>query len=97
MLEGRKQARIATRVLVHMSAVHDPRVADVGSIEDLSSHGARVATQRSWELGLHVDIKTLSGDMKARARIVYCQSLESQRFAVGLDFLTQFRVGPRAN
>jgi hypothetical protein len=90
MQEGRKQPRTATRLLVNIFSVRDPRLTDLASIENLSSRGARVTTQRSWELGSNVVIRAISGEMNARARVVYCQSV-AKTFAVGLDFLTQFR------
>jgi hypothetical protein len=90
MLEGRKLPRTATRLLVHILSVRDPRLTDLASIENLSSRGARVTTQRTWELGSQVVIRAISGGMNARARVVYCQPI-AKDFAVGLDFLTQFR------
>jgi PilZ domain len=90
MLEGRKQPRTVTRLLVHIVLVRDPRLTDLASIENLSSRGARVTTQRPWELGSHVVIRAISGEMSARARVVYCQPILKD-FAVGLDFLTQFQ------
>ncbi len=90
MLEGRKELRTATRLLVSIFPVRDPRLTDLASIENLSSRGARVTTQRPWELGSHVGIRAISGAMSARARVVYCQPM-AKDFAVGLDFLTQFR------
>ena len=90
MLEGRKQPRTATRLLVNIFNVHYPHLTDLASMENLSSRGARVVTQRPWELGSHVGIRAISGAMSARARVVYCQHI-AKDFAVGLDFLTQFR------
>jgi len=90
MLEGRKQPRTATRLLVNIFSVRDPHLTDLASIENLSSRGARVVTQRPWELGSHVGIRAISGAMSASARVVYCQPIVKD-FAVGLNFLTQFR------
>jgi hypothetical protein len=90
MLEGRKHTRTATRLLVNIFNVLYPHLTDLASIENLSSRGARVVTQRTWELGSQVGIRAISGAMSARARVVYCQPV-AKDFAVGLDFLTQFR------
>jgi hypothetical protein len=89
MLEGRKHPRTPERFLVQISAGHDPRLVELTSVENVSSHGARVMTERSWELGSHVLIKSPVGELMARARVVYCQAIGANAFAVGLDLLTQ--------
>jgi PilZ domain len=89
MREGRKQPRTPERFLVQILAVHDPRLADLATVENLSPRGARVATERPWELGSHVDIESSARELTARARVVYCQPVNAKTFAVGLDFLMQ--------
>ena len=89
MLEGRKQPRTPERLLVQISSVHDPRLAELTSVENVGSHGARVTTERSWEPGSHVAMKSTTGELLARARVVYCQVIGPRAFAVGLDLLTQ--------
>jgi len=81
MLEGRKELRTATRLLVSIFPVRDPRLTDLASIENLSSRGARVTTQRPWELGSHVGIRAMSGAMSARARVVRCSKRTPSRFS----------------
>lgn len=88
-LEGRTQSRIPQRFLVQISPVHDPLLAELVSVENLSSRGARITSQRPWELGCHVDLKSRVGELHARARIVYCQAIGSKTFAVGLNFRAQ--------
>ena len=85
--EGRKQTRDPQRLLVEISAVRDPRLVELVSAENLSPRGAQIKTARSWELGSHVDLKSHSGELRARARIVYCHPLGPKSFVVGLDFL----------
>jgi PilZ domain-containing protein len=89
MLEGRKQLRTLERFLVQISAVDDSRLAELVSAENVSSRGLRVATERFWEPGSHVLLKSPTGNLWARARVVYCQAVNGKAFAVGLDFLTQ--------
>ena len=87
LLEGRKEQRVPERILVQVSAVHDPLVEELAPVENLSFRGARIKTERPWELGSHVDLKAQPGDLKARARVVYCQAAGLKTFAVGLNFL----------
>jgi len=89
MLEGRKHPRTPDRFLLQISAVHDPLLNDLASVENLSARGLRVMSGRSWELGAHVDIESSARELTARARVVYCQPINATTFAVGLNFLTQ--------
>jgi hypothetical protein len=89
MLEGRKQPRTPERLLVQISSVHDPRLAELTSVENVSSHGVRVTAERPWELGAQVAMKSATGELMARARVAYCQAIGPRAFAVGLDLLTQ--------
>jgi hypothetical protein len=89
MLDARRHPRTPERFLVQISGVHDPHVVgELASVENISSHGVRVATERSWEAGSHVELKSPTGNTWARARVVYCLPHSPKGFAVGLDFLT---------
>jgi hypothetical protein len=88
MLEGRKHSRTPRRFLAQMSAVRDPLVGEVVLVQNLSSHGVRVATEKAWEAGCHVDVKSSAAELRARARVVYCQPIGPRAFSVGLDLLT---------
>jgi len=90
-MEGQKQPRMCDRFLVHISAVYDPRLAETVCVENLGARGARVATARSWEPGSHVALESNNGDLRARARVVYCRPIGAKGlgFAVRLDFITQ--------
>ncbi|HEY6944426.1 MAG TPA: hypothetical protein VI431_04740 [Candidatus Acidoferrum sp.] len=89
LLEGRKHSRTAARFLVQVSSVHDPLLTELASVENQSPYGVRLATQRSWELGSHVDVESVAGNVKARARVVYCTVLGYKKFVVGLNILSR--------
>lgn len=89
MLEGRKNSRNPQRFLLQMSAVHDPLLAELVLVQNLSAHGMRVAAEKTWEAGCHVDVKSSVGELRARARVVYCHAVGPRAYAVGLDLLTQ--------
>ena len=89
-LEGRQHKRIPERFLVQILAVRDSLLTEIATVENVSSHGTRLATERVWEPGSHVILKRSSTDNPwARARVVYCQVKGSEEFAVGLNFLGQ--------
>ena len=75
LLEGRKHPRTSERFLVQVSSAHDPRGAS--------------ATERSWELGSHVDVEAIARELRARACVVYCKALGPKKFAVGLNLITR--------
>ncbi len=87
MLEGRNQARTSQRFFVHISSVNDPFLTEVASVENISSNGVRVATERSWEQGSQVNVKSVGRDLKVKARVVYCRAIGPNKFAVGLNII----------
>jgi len=89
LLEGRKQPRTCQRFLIQIFAVHDPLVTEIATVEDVSTYGSRLATWRAWEPGQQVDLKSSSGELCARARVVYCRTLGVKAFSIGLNFLSQ--------
>ena len=95
LLEGRKHLRTGERFLVQVSSVHDPLLTELASVENQSPSGVRLATEKSWELGLHVDVKSVTGDLTARARVVYCKALGPKRFVVGLNILSEGADQPK--
>jgi hypothetical protein len=58
-------------------------------VENHSLYGVRLTTARSWELGSHVDLQAVAGELKARVRVVYCVVLGPRKFAVGLNILSR--------
>ena len=95
LFEGRKHLRKDERFLVQVSSVHDPLLTALASVENQSPSGVRLATERSWELGLHVDVKSVAGDLNARGRVVYCKSLGPKKFIVGLNILSRDSDQPK--
>lgn len=89
LLEGRKHLRTGERFLVQLSSVHDPLLTELASVENPSPSGVRLATERFWESGLHVDVKSVAAGLSARARVVYCQALGPKEFVVGLNILSR--------
>ena len=47
----------------------------------------RVQTERPWELGTIVFLKTPRGEPLVQARVVYCKAVEPKTFHLGLEFL----------
>jgi hypothetical protein len=72
---------------VQLCSLDQPFVTEPVRTQNISSRGARVMTQRIWEPGTRLLIKSLRGDFWARARVVYWRSFSNTRFAMGLEFV----------
>jgi len=93
----RREERIFATEPVELADLDERRSAESTSTQNISSHGARVSTQRAWEPGSFLLIKSLRSNFSARARVVYWRSFSSTRFTIGLEFLTQEGDWPPSN
>jgi len=88
-MDGRKEKRTPRTHRILLSSGLQPVVAEYASIENISSYGARVRIERPLRPDTRVLIKSSQGESWASARVVYCQSLKSHAFALGLKFLAR--------
>jgi hypothetical protein len=85
--ETRVEERIQLKVTVDLSSV-DARVpAHKGSTENVSVHGARVVVSHELPKDLRLNVRSMLGSLKSRARVVYCERMENGLFAVGLELM----------
>jgi hypothetical protein len=78
-----RERRDPATVGVELSNLQQPFVTEYTRTEN----GARVVTERPWQPGSRLLIRTVQGDIWARVRVVYCQTLPSNGFAIGISFL----------
>jgi hypothetical protein len=55
--------------------------------ENVSARGARVVSVRKWEKGEPLLFASRSGEFRSSARVAYCQPLQGDGFAIGVEFL----------
>jgi hypothetical protein len=55
--------------------------------ENVSASGARVVSVRRWEQGEQLYFASRTGEFRSSARVAYCQPLQGDGFAIGLEFL----------
>jgi len=55
--------------------------------ENVSARGARVVSTRRWELGERLTFASRTGEFRSSARVAYCEPLQSDGFAIGVEFL----------
>jgi hypothetical protein len=83
---GRLEKRIRLAVPVEVSSLENPAASERTTTENVCSLGVRILTRQTMERNERVRIKSLDGDLRAPARVVYCQRLPDGRFGVGLQF-----------
>ena len=86
---GRLEKRIQLSLPVQISKLYDPSTAEQTTTENVCSLGMRVLTQKARDLNERLMISSMVGDLRALARVVYCQRLPNGRFGVGIEFQGQ--------
>jgi hypothetical protein len=81
----RLEDRSPVHVAVDLSGLDIHTVAQQGVTENVSARGARVVTSKPWHPNDHVTVRSLLGSLRSRARVVYCQPLGKDSFAIGLE------------
>ena len=88
LISGRNERRLPIVVVVNLL-----RVNGVGDekpertyTDNISPHGARVHTARTWQVGEQAEIIPVKGEAPVRGEVVYCQKLDDSDFFIGLKF-----------
>ena len=89
MSDARKEKRNPQKLQVLLSPVEEPQLAERGSTENVSAHGLRVVTEWPWPRDTQLTVLSSESELWERARVVYCQPLSGNSFALGLEFLTR--------
>lgn len=92
---GRLEKRIRLAVPVEIFSPQNPAAAERTTTENVSSLGIRVLTQRARDLNERLMISSLVGDLRTLARVVYCQRVDENRFAVGLELSRKVELWAR--
>ena len=82
----RLEKRIPMAIAIHISGHRHAPGVETAFTENVSSRGARVMSTRRWRPNEVLEIASLPGDFRAKARVAYCQS-QSEGFVIGLEFL----------
>jgi PilZ domain len=87
LFDGRIEKRVPTSVPVYLGALEDPRRPERTVTENVSPHGARVISKRSWRPGDESIVTPLSGEFPQVGRVIYCLPSAGDRFCLGMEFL----------
>jgi hypothetical protein len=82
---NRLENRTPLRVAVDLASLEVRFPAQQGVTENVSLHGARVVTNRPWPLNERLNVRSLVGNLRSRARVVYCEARVSGDFVLGLQ------------
>lgn len=80
----RAEPRIPKRVLVRLWDSQSGRF-EITPTVDISCHGARVMSKRSWQTNDQLLVQSVGGNLYAHARVVHCRPLTGDSYAVGLE------------
>lgn len=86
IFDGRVEKRVTTMAAVHLESPEDPRARERTITENISPHGTRIVSERSWEPGEEV-IVAPRGEFRQKGRVVYCIANARGRFLLGVEFL----------
>jgi hypothetical protein len=86
-LAKRLEDRIPLTVRVDLCSLDVRQRTQEGLTENVSTHGARVLSSRPWKPDERLNVHSLPGDFRARARVIYCVPLGTDSFAIGLQLL----------
>lgn len=85
MSKGRSERRIAKTVRVEVCLLNDPLLKERTTTENVSAHGVRVLLPRMLEPFQEAVVTSTNEGVRAPARVVYCQRVGENKFAIGLE------------
>jgi hypothetical protein len=82
---GRSDKRIPKKMAVELVPPDAPQVREAAIAQNVSAHGMRVMTEHVLRPGKRVVLSHPQSGFRTEARVIYCQRLGSNKFAVGLE------------
>jgi len=83
----RTENRIPMEIGVYLEGNRQVPGAEATFTENVSARGARVVSVRRWEMNDHLTLISRNGEFRSSARVAYCQPLQCDGFAIGVEFL----------
>jgi len=89
--DGRSGRRIPQILAAELSDPDKSVPKEMTFTENMSLHGARVATLRRWLPETRVLVTFLRNGLRSEGRVVYCQRKGSGTFAIGIELYPDTR------
>ena len=83
----RTENRILMEIGVYLEGNRQVPGAESTFTENVSANGARVVSVRKWEPDDRLVFTSRNGEFRSSARVAYCQPLQGDGFAIGVEFL----------
>jgi hypothetical protein len=83
----RGERRIPMEIGVFLEGHREFPGAESTFTENVSARGARVVSFRPWKQNERLTFISRTGEFRSSARVAYCQPLQGEGFAVGVEFL----------
>ena len=84
--KGRCEHRMDVAMSGRLEEICPDPICDRVTIRNISTHGARVISERPWRTREHVHLAEPGGEQHLEAQVVYCEPLDDSQYAVGLRF-----------
>ena len=81
----RLEERRDVRVGVDLSSIDVRTPAQSGVTDNVSAHGVRVLTSKAMRYNERLNVRSMLGNYRSRARVVYCVPTEDGLYAIGLQ------------
>ena len=94
---GRSRPRIVKRAIVELGRPDASHLREAAVAENISPGGIRVATEHVWRVGSVVLLTSPELGIHSEARVVYCQRVEKQKYALGLELLSHEKEWSKPN
>ena|SRR5690242_17171649 len=94
---GRSRPRVAKRAVVELGRPDASQLREAAVAENISARGIRLATEHVWSVGSIVLLTSPELGIHSEARVVYCQRVEKQKYAVGLELLSHEKEWSKPN
>jgi hypothetical protein len=92
---GRLEKRTRLTVPVQIASLEDVTRTERSTTENVCPSGLRILTQGPRKLNERLLIRSLDGELRTLARVVYCQRLSDGRFGLGLQLQQEIASWPK--
>src|ERR1700756_4844781 len=86
-LFSRTEDRIPMKIGVFLEGNRQVPGAESTFTENVSVRGARVVSVRRWEPDDRLMLTSRTGEFRSSARVAYCQPMQGDGFAIGVEFM----------
>lgn len=84
-MSWRKEKRVPQVIAVQVQGENLLAIAEMAFTENVSAHGARIVTHKVLPVNHELEICSIAGNLRASARVTYCQALPNKSYAIGLE------------